>query len=307
MLSGMLLSVTADEYAYAIAGQRITLPCPGVNTNSNPGTVSWKHNGTKVLRYIEGKPWQGKSELYHSTRFLKAPDEEIFAAVNSTVTLSYVFNFNPQDEKYNTVKVHQTQETSGKPTSPNGSGTCSERKIPKVQFEDAGQYQCHIGLGHRPLNKTTHLVVMKVFANHTGPLLEDDRISLCCIISAPLPPRAVLRWDAANASTDVPHCLVIRTAGLRTCSLIVAGEVKINMSYAVEAAVGQIQFPPTNVVLGAGVPFVLLILLSVCLFVYIAIKRKKQRVERMIQAKQHLLAKRTCQCQREQSNDYYHT
>uniref|UniRef100_A0ACB8ES43 Uncharacterized protein n=1 Tax=Sphaerodactylus townsendi TaxID=933632 RepID=A0ACB8ES43_9SAUR len=160
--------------------------------------------------------------------FLKPLEEEIFAAVNSTAMLSYELNFDPRDEKYiNSIEVHQTQETLGKPISPNSNGSCPSRNISEVQFEDAGWYRCHLNVNRQSLNKTIHLVVMK------GHLPKKGEMNLCCNISSPLPPGARLRWGAVDESVDTPHCLVIRTAGLWTCSLIVEEEVKISMNYTV--------------------------------------------------------------------------
>ncbi|XP_015264081.1 PREDICTED: uncharacterized protein LOC107108191 [Gekko japonicus] len=339
---GGLLPVAAEQSVYSLEGDPVTLSCPDVFPNQNQGTGFWKYNGVEVLKYTNGKPWKVRQEhkfkgtekgdfslqmpeakeglytcdvsgkeksirLHILKGFLEDLDDEIFAAINSTVTLSY--KLNPPGEKYpNTMEVLLTKEVSGKSTSlGSGRDSCSPKTIPKVQFEDGGRYQCRLRFSRGWLNKTIHLVVMKVSASPPGPLPKEDAVKLCCSISAPLPPGAVLRWDAVNISRDVPHCLTIQKAGQQTCSLIVGKEEKISVNYTVEEATEQTGFPLPGLALGVGVPLLLLILLSVCLFTYIAVKRKKRRMERMAQAKQHLLAKRTCQCQRDQSNDYYHT
>ncbi|XP_054858894.1 uncharacterized protein LOC129345694 [Eublepharis macularius] len=418
---GVLLPVTADQHAYAIAGKPFTLSCPDAGKNQNPGTVIWKHNGTKVLNYMKGRPWKGKSSLYkykgtdngefslempeaeeglytcavdgretnihlrflkvtgspegsllqgeslelqlhpasleqvtiewisprhergnppHWTLmdnnqrlrikelhvqddgiwkcsvlglvipykvtvigFLSASDKEIFAAVNSTVTFSHELHFNSQHKNDLNIKEQLlTGNISGSLVFLDASGDCDQKKIPNVQFKDAGWYPCSLRFNRGYLNKTIHLIVMEVvflavFATPPGPLFKEGEVKFCCSISAPLPPGALLRWDSGNETKEISDCLVIRTAGLWTCSLIVEDKVKIRVNYTVEEASLQPRFPLMESAWGAGVALLLLALVSVCLSTYVTMKRKKQRVERMAQAKQHLLAKRTCQCQ----------
>ncbi|XP_077201893.1 T-cell surface glycoprotein CD4 isoform X2 [Paroedura picta] len=263
----------------------------------------------------------GKTISYEVTviGFLQASDEEIFAAVNSTVTLSYALNLPPKKYSNSSETHFLTQETLGKSVSLRGHGSCPPKTITNVQFEDGGRYQCHIRLDRGWLNKTIHLGVMKVFASPPGPLLQDGDVKLCCNISAPLPPRAQLCWNAGNKSVDGSRCLVgnestnhssclrVPKRGQWVCSLAIEAEVKISVNYTVEEATQRIGFLLAGVVFGAGLPLGLLFLVGVCLFTFIILKRKKRRSERMTQAKQHLLAKRICQCQRDKSNDYYHT
>ncbi|KAL8202684.1 UNVERIFIED_CONTAM: hypothetical protein K2H54_021713, partial [Gekko kuhli] len=239
--------------------------------------------------------------------FVEDLDAEIFAAVDNMVTLSYKLS-SPAEKNPNIMEVLLTKEALGKSTSlSSASDSCSPQTIPKVQFEDGGRYQCHLKFSRGWLNRTIHLIVMKASATPPGPLPKEGTANLCCSISAPLPLGAVLRWDAGNKSSTVPHCLMVQKAGQQTCRLTVGKEEKIVINYTMEEATEQTGFPLFGLALGVGGPLVLLVLLSMCLFVYVAIKRKKRRMERMAQAKQHLLAKRTCQCQRDKSNDYYHT
>ncbi|XP_060092468.1 T-cell surface glycoprotein CD4-like [Heteronotia binoei] len=55
---GTLLPVTAEQNVYSIEGSPVTLSCPDVSSNQNPGTGFWKYNGVEVLKYTNGKPWK---------------------------------------------------------------------------------------------------------------------------------------------------------------------------------------------------------------------------------------------------------
>ncbi|XP_053146784.1 uncharacterized protein LOC128342825 [Hemicordylus capensis] len=252
--------------------------------------------------------------------FLKALDVEMmFAAVNSSVILSYELNANLQQAK----RLPESSVLIWKPTEDTmapgtkipviANSSYVVKNISNVHFENAGWYQCQLKFRHGYLNKTIHLVVMKVSAQPIRPLTEEGDVTLCCQVSAPFPPMALLRWEHMNDTKEAPNpaenkfCFQTRTVGLWNCRLLVKNELKISLNYTVEKPPStEKEFPLLQVVLGAGVPLLLLILTSVFVAFCKIIKQKRQRARRMVLAKQHLLAKRTCQCQKSLTNDYYH-
>lgn len=92
----------------------------------------------------------------------------MFAVVNSSVTLSCPLNINLQTQKKNLEIVLPYGEwmkenmTLGKADIHNDALTSSlVKEIPKVQFEDAGKYQCRFRFENRLLDKSIQLVVME--------------------------------------------------------------------------------------------------------------------------------------------------
>nr|XP_020659807.1 T-cell surface glycoprotein CD4-like isoform X1 [Pogona vitticeps]XP_020659808.1 T-cell surface glycoprotein CD4-like isoform X1 [Pogona vitticeps] len=253
--------------------------------------------------------------------FLKASakddDEMMFAVVNSNVTLSCLLNINLQDQKDILLNGEWLKDNIilGKENISSSNSTSSlDKKLPKVQFEDAGRYQCRLKLENRQLDKFIQLVVMKVFLE---PSSEEGKGTLCCQVSAPAPPTTQLCWVHANTTNcshgflDSPFCHPVTTTGLWRCDLKVKNEEKRSVNYSTVkeevTAMGDHAFPVTEVLSGAGVTLLLLIIVGTLVPACKMIRRKRQQVKRMALAKQHLLAKRTCQCQRELTNDYYHT
>ncbi|XP_066468751.1 T-cell surface glycoprotein CD4-like [Tiliqua scincoides] len=243
-----------------------------------------------------------------------------YAAVNSNVNLSYPLNVKLQDlpdiPEVLIRKLTNDNMNNLKMLIPiNANSTYPVKEILNVQFEDAGQYQCQLRLSHRTLNKSIHLIVMKVSAQPLQLNSTEANLILCCHISAPRDPIGQLDWVHTNRTTKRysvqanKFCILTRTAGLWRCSLLVNEDVKIMMDYNVTVAENPDEpntFPVLKVVVGVVGPLLLLILMVVCVFICKIVARKRQHAKRMVQAKEHLLAKRTCRCRKELTNDYYH-
>ncbi|KAJ6658269.1 hypothetical protein lerEdw1_020541 [Lerista edwardsae] len=190
----------------------------------------------------------------------------VFAAVNSNVTLSYPLSVKLQDVPGISAIVAGKLTEDNRidlPIPINASSTFPVKNIPNVQFGDAGQYLCQLRLNRRTLNKSIHLVVMKVSLQTT---LKEANLSLCCHISAPIHLMGRLQWSNLNTIIEEranPFCVSPRSAGLWTCSLLVDKDVKIRINYTVTVAEGQVAhhtFPVLKVTLGVVGPLLLLIL-----------------------------------------------
>ncbi|KAJ7317155.1 hypothetical protein JRQ81_003317, partial [Phrynocephalus forsythii] len=262
--------------------------------------------------------------------FSNVLDNKMFAVINSSVTLSCPLNVNLKNLKTlgNILPYGEWMKdnmTLVKGDISNSTLTSSlVKEIPNVQFEDAGRYQCNFKFGSRQLNKFIQLVVMKVAPRVAS---EEGNETLCCHISAPAPPAAKLCWvhaketSCSHGSLKSPFCHPVTTTGLWRCDLKVKNEVKISINHSEvkEEATGRRlhAFPLAEAVSGAGVTLLLLVTAGIIGPACRTIRRKRQQLKRMAQAKQHLLAKRTCQCWRQErkcsaiarelTNDYHHT
>ncbi|XP_044305692.1 T-cell surface glycoprotein CD4-like isoform X2 [Varanus komodoensis] len=237
----------------------------------------------------------------------QSDDGITFAAVDSNISLSCSLNVDIRKEesiaRELTWKWKKNNTTlMEKQILLDSSNSLPVKGISLVQFEDAGQYQCHLDFKHRYLEKTIHLIVMKVSADPPHLTSKEANVTLCCHTSARLPPKAKLCWEHANESICDPHlpenkfCHVTRTAGQWLCNLVVKNSVKIRIKYLLEAVVKK-DFPLAVVLYAAGA-LLLLIMAGVCALTCKKIQRKRKIAKRISQARQHLLAKRTCQCQR---------
>ncbi|XP_061481180.1 T-cell surface glycoprotein CD4 [Rhineura floridana] len=238
-----------------------------------------------------------------------------YAAVNSTVVLSCPLNIHLHEIPRNilTGLVWKKDEKEDCVVLNASSNLKPQKEISKVQFEDAGEYQCQLRFTQRSLNKTIQLVVLTVSASPPGLRSRNGDVNLCCHISAPVPPKVQLCWanmnETSKCASDFPDskfCSTARTAELWRCSLKVENNEKISMSYVVEATMVKNDFPLIEVASGAGALLLLLTMTVVCVYTSKMVKRKR-KAKRMAQAKRHLLEKKVCQCHKELTDDYYHT
>ncbi|XP_063152680.1 T-cell surface glycoprotein CD4-like [Candoia aspera] len=292
--------------------------------------------------------------------FFNPLDEFRFASINSSIILSCPLNINLQEEKNNPEipriqfwKWLKNNTLLKEQNMGNMNSSFPIKQIPQVRFEDAGEYQCHLGFQHRNLKKIITLIVMEgqfpvirgeeehsllnlvetvsliyffpafpaVSAVHDDLGSKEENVTLCGHINPSAPPLAELCWVNVNESMSKPKCgslisenkfcHIATTAGLWRCDLKVNNDVKISIDYILGKTTNkwtlESRFPLIEIASGAGATFLLLILAGVCVPTCRRIKRKQQQAKKIAQIKQHLLAKRTCQCQRELANDYYHT
>ncbi|XP_040449820.1 T-cell surface glycoprotein CD4-like [Falco naumanni] len=260
------------------------------------------------------------------------PDlERKYAAVDSTVTLSWRLNFQKvkwqegftgqlswkQKESATAHELldfnvtargeqHETKKSSplrfeipeSKPQS------AIEVKIPKVHFSHSGQYWCRLAYSRRYTQSQIELLVMKVSADPAGPLPSRAEVTLTCQVSSPLPPNAHLLWERVNGTqVDVKKSkqhemeveVNVSAAGLWNCHLMEDNERKISLHYLVEEAPGWISY----MAIGASVGGSILVfgLACLCIINGISWQRRRQRAKRMARARQYLLENKTCQCQ----------
>ncbi|NXL64165.1 CD4 protein, partial [Chordeiles acutipennis] len=179
-----------------------------------------------------------------------------------------------------------------------------EIKLHKVHFNHSGQYQCQLEYNRRYVQSKIELVVMKVSANPVGPLPRGAKMTLICQVSSPLPPNTHLRWERVNGThVDIKNSkqhgakveVNVSAAGLWNCHLIEDNDRKISLSYSVEEAPVWISY----VVIGASIGGSVLLfgLTCLCIIGGISWQRRRQRARRMIRARQYLLENKTCQCQ----------
>nr|XP_009930346.1 PREDICTED: T-cell surface glycoprotein CD4-like [Opisthocomus hoazin] len=260
------------------------------------------------------------------------PDfERQYAAVDSTVTLSWHLNFQKiKWKEYFTGQLnwkqqetaaahelldfniteregqHETKKSShfrfeipeSKPKS------TIAVKLHKIHLNHSGQYQCQLVYNRRSVTSKIELVVMKVSANPVGPLRRGAKTTLICQVSHPLPSNAHLRWERVNGTqTDIMMSkqheakveVNVSAAGLWNCHLIEDNDRKISLNYAVEEAPVWISY----VVIGASIGGSVLVfgLACLCIISGISWQRRRQRAKTMARARQYLLENKTCQCQ----------
>ncbi|KFW12708.1 T-cell surface glycoprotein CD4, partial [Eurypyga helias] len=179
-----------------------------------------------------------------------------------------------------------------------------EVKLPKVHFSHSGRYQCQLVYKRRRVQSEIELVVMKVSANHVGPLPRGAQVTLTCQVSSPLPPNAHLLWERVNGTQmdikkskqhEVKLEVNVSAAGLWNCHLVEDNDRKISSDYLVEEAPVWISY----VVIGASIGGSVLMFGLACLCIISGVnrQRRRQRAKRMARARQYLLENKTCQCQ----------
>ncbi|KAM7180871.1 T-cell surface glycoprotein CD4 isoform 1-T1 [Macrochelys suwanniensis] len=258
--------------------------------------------------------------------------ETLYKAVNSTVSFSYSLSTHLQQirelayirvglewkpktdskylEKFNftskeplLTKQMANMQVTWKPSNH------LEVKLSKVQFKDAGWYQCQLTFSRGHVGKTIHLVVMTVSADPVGPLSKWANVTLLCKLSVPVPPNAQLFWEHVNGTekklNTLGHSEVkvkTKTVGLWRCSLKVENNVATSIDYTVVKAAEWNSYVVIVPEVGAGI--VLLLLASLGTFIGTARQRRRRRAEKMARARRDLIERRTCQCQRQLKNDY---
>uniref|UniRef100_A0A8C0GYJ0 Ig-like domain-containing protein n=1 Tax=Chelonoidis abingdonii TaxID=106734 RepID=A0A8C0GYJ0_CHEAB len=162
-----------------------------------------------------------------------------------------------------------------------------EVKLPKVQFEDAGWYQCQLTVSRGRVEKAIYLVVMTVSADPVGPLSKWANMTLLCKLSAPIPPNAQLFWEHVNGTEKklnmLGHSEVMvktKTVGLWRCSLKVENNMMTSIDYTVVKAAEWNIYVLIGAVVGASI--VLLLLAS--LFIFICTARQRRRVSSQVPA-----------------------
>ncbi|KFU84158.1 T-cell surface glycoprotein CD4, partial [Chaetura pelagica] len=263
--------------------------------------------------------------------FQNPDSERKYAAVDSTVTLSWHLNF--QEIKWKesfSGQVHLEQQKSatthelldflvpaqGQPHKTKKSShlrfeipeskpkSTIEVKLPRVHYNHSGKYQCQLEYNRRYTESQIELVVMKVSASPAGPLPRGAEMTLTCQVSSSLPPNAHLRWERVNGThVDVKNSkggekkleVNVSSAGLWNCHLIEDKDSKISLNYSVEEAPAWESYVVMGTAIGGGV----LVFGLVCLCIISAMRwqRRRQRAKRMAQARQYLLENKTCQCQ----------
>uniref|UniRef100_A0A8C0H114 Ig-like domain-containing protein n=1 Tax=Chelonoidis abingdonii TaxID=106734 RepID=A0A8C0H114_CHEAB len=254
--------------------------------------------------------------------------ETLYKAVNSTVSFSYFlsthlgqireleyirgglewkpmidskyqekFNFNVTAKEPLLSKQMANMQATWKPSNP------LEVKLPKVQFEDAGWYQCQLTVSRGRVEKAIYLVVMTVSADPVGPLSKWANMTLLCKLSAPIPPNAQLFWEHVNGTEKklnmLGHSEVMvktKTVGLWRCSLKVENNMMTSIDYTVVKAAEWNIYVLIGAVVGASI--VLLLLASLFIFICTARQRRRRRAEKMARARRDLMERRICQCQR---------
>ncbi|XP_024066764.1 T-cell surface glycoprotein CD4 [Terrapene carolina triunguis] len=260
--------------------------------------------------------------------------ETLYKAVNSTVSFSYSlsthllqireleyvrgglewkemisskylekFNFNVTSKELLLSKQMANMQVTWKPSNH------LEVKLPRVQFKDAGWYQCQFTVSRGRVEKAIHLVVMTVSADPVGPLSKWANVTLLCKLSAPIPPNAQLFWEHVNGTEKKLNMsgpsevkVKTKTVGLWRCSLKVENNMMTSIDYTVVKAAEWNSYVLIWAGVGAGI--VLLLLASLCTFICTARQRRRRRAEKMARARRDLIERRTCQCQRQLKNDY---
>ncbi|XP_026569071.1 T-cell surface glycoprotein CD4-like [Pseudonaja textilis] len=247
-------------------------------------------------------------------------DEFQFATFNSSSILSCPLNIDQQEKEDQEIPKARSWKwlKNNIHMKENNNTNHSIYQISNIRSEDAGQYQCHIGFKHRILIKTINLIVVKVSA--IPPMLKskEDNVTLCGHISPSAPPLTELCWVYVHDSTTQPKCgspisenkfcHVATSEGLWRCDFKVNNDVKISIDYILGKTLNEStlenRFSLIKIASGIGAMLLLLILVGVCVPTCKRIKQKQQQAKKMAQIKQHLLAKRTCQCQRDLPIDY---
>ncbi|NWI32125.1 CD4 protein, partial [Sula dactylatra] len=174
-------------------------------------------------------------------------------------------------------------------------------KLPKVHFNHSGQYHCQLAYNGRYTQSMIELVVMKVSANHVGPLPRGAQMTLICQVSTSLSSKAQLRWERVNGTQmdikkskehEVKVEVNVSAAGVWNCHLIEDNDRKISLNYSVEEAPVWISYAVTGASIGGSVLVFGLVFISGTSW-----HRRRQRAKRMARARQYLLENKTCQCQ----------
>ncbi|XP_032070012.1 T-cell surface glycoprotein CD4-like isoform X1 [Thamnophis elegans] len=256
-------------------------------------------------------------------------DEFHFATINSSILLSCPLNIDLQEKRDQEIPKVQSWKWLKNNILMTGPyiNNNSSFSLSNVHSGDAGQYQCRLGFKHGTLSKTINLIFVNVSAIPPVLKSKEDSVTLCGHIT-PLhiiSPLTELCWVYVNNSTSEPKCgspvsehrfcHIATTEGLWRCDFKVNNDVKISIDYILGKFQEKLSnettlentFSLIKIASGIGAMLLLLILVGVCVPTCKRIKQKQQQAKRMAQIKQHLLAKRTCQCQRDLPNDYYHT
>uniref|UniRef100_A0A803XZE0 CD4 molecule n=1 Tax=Meleagris gallopavo TaxID=9103 RepID=A0A803XZE0_MELGA len=182
-----------------------------------------------------------------------------------------------------------------------------EVKIPKVQLNHSGRYQCQLEINSRRIWSMKALVVMQVSANPVGPLSRGGKMTLLCQVSGPLPSNAHLLWERVNGTEmeikkskqhEAKVEVNVSAPGLWNCHLMENNNTKISLNYTVEEAHVWNSYAVIGAIIGASV--LVIGLACVCIITGMSWQRRRKRAKRIAQAKQYLLEKKTCQCQRPQ-------
>uniref|UniRef100_A0A8B9C4G1 Ig-like domain-containing protein n=1 Tax=Anser brachyrhynchus TaxID=132585 RepID=A0A8B9C4G1_9AVES len=254
--------------------------------------------------------------------------ERMYAAADSTVTLSWHLNFQKIGwKKFFTGQLNWTQSKAVTLLDFNATADGQLRetkkssqalfeipemqrdstvkvKLPKIQLRHSGEYTCQLLYNRRYIQSKTELVVMQVSANPPGPLPKGAEMTLLCRVSSPIPSNVHLLWERVNGTqTDIKKSkqseteveVKVTAAGMWNCHLMEDNNMKLSLNYTVEEAPVWISYTVIGVIIGAGV----LMFVLVCLGIMFGMswQRRRQRAKRMARARQHLLEKKTCQCQ----------
>lgn len=178
-------------------------------------------------------------------------------------------------------------------------------KIPKVQLNHSGQYKCQLEINGRRTESVRALVVMQVTAIPAGPLSRGGKMTLLCQVSGPLPSNAHLLWERVNGTQmemkkskqhEAKVEVNVSAPGLWNCHLVEDNNKKISLNYTVEEAHVWNSYAVIGIIIGASV--LVIGLACMCIITGMRWQRRRKRARRMAQAKQYLLEKKTCQCQR---------
>ncbi|XP_068555712.1 T-cell surface glycoprotein CD4 [Anas acuta] len=262
--------------------------------------------------------------------FEKTLLERMYAAVDSTVTLSWHLNFQKIGWKefftgqlnwkqgnaiihelldFNATADGELRETKKRsqalleiPEMKRDSTV--EVKIHKIQLKHSGEYTCQLLYNRRYIQSKTELVVMQVSANPPGPLPKGAEMTLLCQVSSPIPPNVHLLWERVNGTkmdskkskqSETKVEVKVTAAGMWNCHLMEDNNMKLSLNYTVEEAPTWMSYTVIGVIIGAGV----LMFVFACLGIMAGMswQRRRQRAKRMARARQYLLEKKTCQCQ----------
>ncbi|OXB60484.1 hypothetical protein ASZ78_000775 [Callipepla squamata] len=147
-----------------------------------------------------------------------------------------------------------------------------EVKIPKVQLNHSGQYQCQLEINSRRMKSMRALVVMQVSADPAGPLSRGSKMSLLCQVSGPLPSNAHLLWERVNGTQletkkskqhEAKVEVSVSAPGLWNCHLMEDNNIKISLNYTVEEAHVWNSYAVIGAIIGASVLLIGLVCLCI--------------------------------------------
>nr|XP_008118445.1 PREDICTED: T-cell surface glycoprotein CD4 isoform X1 [Anolis carolinensis]XP_008118446.1 PREDICTED: T-cell surface glycoprotein CD4 isoform X1 [Anolis carolinensis]XP_008118447.1 PREDICTED: T-cell surface glycoprotein CD4 isoform X1 [Anolis carolinensis]XP_008118448.1 PREDICTED: T-cell surface glycoprotein CD4 isoform X1 [Anolis carolinensis]XP_016852721.1 PREDICTED: T-cell surface glycoprotein CD4 isoform X1 [Anolis carolinensis] len=305
--------VTGNEPRWELCNSERRLQIKNLEVQEDDGT--WK------CHILPDGPWFSFGVKVIDFLNVLGDNGMTFATIDSRVVLSCPLNIDlskeknvgnfPELQSWELMKDNKVIVNENLPS--NANSTYPAKEITNVRLEDAGKYQCRFIFAKGNLNTSIHLIVMSVSGSSLGLHADKENMPLCCHISASLPATAELCWAHTNETRCQSHlpnntfCEENATTGTWTCSLKVENNMKISINYTVaEEPTVKMTFPLVEILSGVGALLLLLILAGLCGCDLKPIRRKRQRARRMAQAKQHLLEKKTCQCERELTNDYYH-